>query len=93
MLVTDPVAVLSILLLAVALAVWLGPLPYLRSLGGALLAILFGAALANLGIIPTHEEMPRLYDPIFWLLAGTLGTASGTYAGFAVGAALGSLFI
>jgi uncharacterized membrane protein len=65
MLVADPETVLAILLLAVAVSVWLGRLPYLRSLGGALLAILFGAVLANLGIIPTHDEMPRLYDPIF----------------------------
>jgi len=64
MLVADPVKVLAILLLAVAVSVWLGRLPYLRSLGGALLAILFGAALANFGIIPTHDEMPSLYDPI-----------------------------
>jgi uncharacterized membrane protein len=65
MLVADPVSVLAILLLAVALSVWLGGLPYLRNVGGALLAILLGATLANLGIIPTHDEMPRLYDPIF----------------------------
>jgi uncharacterized membrane protein len=65
MLVADPVAVLAVLLVAVALSVWLGRLPYFRSLGGALIAILIGATLANLGIIPTLDEMPRLYDPIF----------------------------
>lgn len=65
MLVADPVTVLAILLVAVAASVWLGGLPYLRSVGGALLAILIGATLANLGIIPTHDEMPGLYDPIF----------------------------
>jgi len=65
MLVADPVTVLAILLLAVAVSACLGRLPYFRNLGGALLAILFGAALANFGIIPTHDEMPSLYDPIF----------------------------
>ncbi len=65
MLVADPVTVLAILLLAVAVSAWLGRLPYFRNLGGALLAILFGGALANFGIIPTHDEMPSLYDPIF----------------------------
>ncbi len=65
MLVADPVAVLAVLLVAVALSVWLGRLPYFRTLGGALIAILIGATLANLGIIPTPDEMPRLYDPIF----------------------------
>ncbi len=65
MVVADPVTILAILLLAVAVSAWLGRLPYFRSLGGALLAILLGAALANVGIIPTHDEMPSLYDPIF----------------------------
>ena len=65
MLVADPETVLAILLLTVAVSVWLGRLPYFRSVGGALLAILLGAVLANFGIIPTHDEMPSLYDPIF----------------------------
>lgn len=65
MLVADPFTVLAILLLAVAASAWLGRLPYFRNLGGALLAILLGAALANFGIIPTPDEMPGLYDPIF----------------------------
>lgn len=65
MLVADPVTVLAILLLVVAVSAWLGRLPYFRNLGGALLAILFGAALANFGVIPTHDELPSLYDPIF----------------------------
>lgn len=65
MLAADPVTVLAILLIAVAASVWLGRLPYLRNVGGALLAILLGALLANFGIIPTHDEMPGLDDPIF----------------------------
>ena len=65
MLVSNSTAIVAILLAAVVASVWLGRLPYLRSVGGALIAILLGAILANLHVIPTHDEFPEVYDPIF----------------------------
>lgn len=65
MLVSSPTAIVAILLAAVVASILLGRLPYLRNVGGALLAILWGAVLANLHIIPTHDELPEVYDPIF----------------------------
>ena len=63
--VSEPLPVLALLLAVVLLSAWLGSLPYLRSLGGALIAILLGALLANAGAIPTPQRLPALYDPIF----------------------------
>lgn len=65
MLISNATAIVAVLLAAVVASILLGRLPYLRNVGGALLAILLGAVLANLHIIPTHDELPEVYDPIF----------------------------
>lgn len=65
MLISNSTAIVAALLVAVVASILLGRLPYLRNVGGALIAILLGAVLANLHIIPTHDEFPEVYDPIF----------------------------
>lgn len=62
---TDPLAVLALLLCAVAASAFLGRAPLLRQVGGAFIVIVIGALLANLAIIPTPDALPALYDPIF----------------------------
>ena len=63
--ITGQLNVLTALLAIVAVSAFLGTLPYLRTLGGALIAILLGALVSNLGIVPTPHDLPSLYDPIF----------------------------
>jgi len=65
----NPLWVLGILLGVVALSEWLVTKTVAKHLGSALLVILFGAILANLGLIPTASDQYPLYDGIFTYLA------------------------
>jgi uncharacterized membrane protein len=75
----QPVAVLAVLALNVALAQWLLRIRGLRLLGAALLVILLTALTANVGLIPSVTDGSPVYDgiftwiaplAIFWLLLG-----------------------
>ena len=66
---TDPLYLATVLLLLVALAEWLSPKRYFRSLGSALIVILAAAILANLRVIPSASDAPPLYDGIFNYIA------------------------
>ena len=77
--ITDPLALLAVLGLLVALSEWLVRRTVLRHLGVALLVIVLTALTANLGLIPTYTGGVPLYDgiftfvaplAIFWLLLG-----------------------
>jgi uncharacterized membrane protein len=76
---TEPLYILALLAACVALAEWLGRLPVLRHLGAALLVIVLGAVLSNVGALPRYAEGAPIYDgifryvapiAIFWLLLG-----------------------
>lgn len=62
---SDPLYLAAVLLLLVALAEWLSRRRAFRAIGAALLVILAGAILANLGLIPSSTDAPPLYDAIF----------------------------
>jgi hypothetical protein len=54
---------LTFILFAVAaVADWLGTLPAGRWLGGAIISLLLGILLANVGLIPTVSNAPPLYQ-------------------------------
>jgi uncharacterized membrane protein len=66
---TDPLAILALLMLNIIIAEQLAKLPYLGALGTALLVIIITAITANIGLIPASTNAPPLYDGIFIYLA------------------------
>ncbi|PZO11028.1 MAG: hypothetical protein DCF27_01355 [Lysobacteraceae bacterium] len=63
-----PLTVLATLLATVALADWLGRQRGLHYAGAAAMAILLGALLANLGILPVAQDGVAAYDMVFALV-------------------------
>jgi len=59
---TDPIYLLAVLCAVAAVADWLGRLPAGRWLGGAIISLLLGILLANVGLIPTVANAPPLYE-------------------------------
>jgi uncharacterized membrane protein len=69
---TQPLHLVAVLSLLVVLAEWLARRDGFRHLGSALLVILLGAVLSNLGVIPagsTEDAPVPVYDAIFAVLA------------------------
>ena len=64
-----PVYVLSLLCLLVLLAVLAEKTKWGKPLGAALLAIVFTAVIANLGLIPSASNSIPLYNGIFTYIA------------------------
>ncbi len=64
-----PLLVLGLLLLVIFGSEWLVQRTWVRQLGTALLVIVLGAILANLGAIPTASDQYPLYRGIFTYLA------------------------
>jgi uncharacterized membrane protein/uncharacterized protein len=59
---TDSLFLLAVLCAVAAVADWLGGLPAGRWLGGAIISLLLGILLANVGLIPTVASAPPLYE-------------------------------
>lgn len=69
---TNPLFILAVLSVLVAVGEWLGERPGFRHIGSALLIIIGGAIAANLGVIPANstEAAPvPVYDAIFSTVA------------------------
>lgn len=64
----NPIQILAILLLAVALSDWLGRQRGFRHASAAGIVILLGAALANAGVLPVATDGIPVYDMIFALV-------------------------
>jgi uncharacterized membrane protein/uncharacterized protein len=58
---TDSIYLLAVLCAVAAVADWLGKFPAGRWLGGAIISLLLGIVLANVGLIPTVSNAPPLY--------------------------------
>jgi uncharacterized membrane protein len=58
---TDSIQLLAVLCAVAAVAEWLGRLPAGRWFGGAIVSLLLGMLLANVGLIPTAASAPPLY--------------------------------
>lgn len=69
LLLTNPVYITFILLLLVVLAEWLSQQRFFKYFGSSLLAIIMAAILANMGIIPSSQNAPPLYEGIFTYIA------------------------
>jgi len=61
----QPAYILAVLLLVIALSEWLGTKKYFKHLGSVLIVIIITAILANLGVVPSSNNAPPLYDKIF----------------------------
>jgi len=61
--------ILAVLLIAVAIAHWLGDKPGGRLVGSALLVIILAAGLANLGFIPLAREQVPVYNTLLGTVA------------------------
>lgn len=66
---STPLAVGVVLLLAVVAVDWLGRTRRLRMIGPAMLALLLGAALSNLGVIPSTTTRHPIYEAAFTVVA------------------------
>lgn len=66
---SDSIAVLAMLIAAVAAAEWLGRRGPGRRLGPAVVVIVLGAIIGNLGVVPSASSTPALYDGIFRIVA------------------------
>lgn len=72
-LLVSPFAVLVALLTVVAISEWAARWPIFRKVGSAILALLLGALLANLNIIPTPGNDTPIYDAVFaYILPGAI---------------------
>jgi uncharacterized membrane protein len=69
---TNAVAILSVLTFNVYLAFQLERIPQLKALSPSLLVIVLGALEANFGLIPTSSTAPSIYDGIFAYVAPML---------------------
>jgi uncharacterized membrane protein len=67
--VVEPLYVVAVLWLLVALAEWLSRKKHFRYLGSALIVILAAAVLANVGLLPSSRNAPALYDGVFNYIA------------------------
>ncbi len=65
----NPIYVLSMLALMVMLAVYVERTSFGKPLGAALLAIVFTAIIANMGLIPSASNTISLYEGIFTYVA------------------------
>ena len=66
---SDPLFILAILGLLVAMAEWLGRTAWGRHLGSALWVIVLTAVVANFGMIPTYSDDIAVYHGIFTYVA------------------------
>ena len=87
--ITDPIYLLAVLCSVTAVAEWLRGLPAGRWFGGAIISLLLGILLANVGLIPTVANAPPLYEyliavgapvAIFLILAEHLARMNGSHA-------------
>ena len=67
--ITNPIYVLAVLCLLVILSIYAGKTRFGKQVGAALLVIVFGAVLANAGVIPTASNSIGLYNAIFTYVA------------------------
>ena len=67
--ITNPIYVLTVLCLLIILSIYAGNTRFGKQFGPALLVIVFGAVMANLGLIPTASNSIELYSSIFSYIA------------------------
>ncbi len=61
----EPIYVLTVLLLLIVVSEWLARRGVFKHIGSVLIVIIAAAIIANLGIIPSSQNPPVVYDGIF----------------------------
>lgn len=61
----EPIYVLTILFLLIVVSEWLAQLRFFKHIGSVLIVIIIAAIIANIGIIPSSQNPPPIYDGIF----------------------------
>jgi uncharacterized membrane protein len=61
----DPIYILAVLFLLIVVSDWLAKKRYFSHIGSVLIVIIAAAILANIGLIPSSQNAPALYDDIF----------------------------
>jgi uncharacterized membrane protein len=61
----DPVYILAVLFLLIVVSEWLAKKRFFSHIGAVLIVIIAAAVLANIGLIPSSQNAPPLYDDIF----------------------------
>lgn len=61
----EPVYILTILLLLIVGSEWLARTRFFKHIGSVLIVIILAAIVANIGIIPSSQSPPAIYDGIF----------------------------
>lgn len=65
MFINNPLYIISVLLLLVVFAEWLGQQKFFNKIGSSLLVIIAGAVVANFHLIPSSQNASPVYDGIF----------------------------
>ncbi len=65
MFIHEPIYILTILLLLIAGSEWLAQNGVFKHIGSVLIIIIAAAILANIGVIPSSQNAPPIYDGIF----------------------------
>ena len=66
---SESIYLLVVFCAVAAVAEWLGRLPVGRWLGGAIISLLVGFLLANVGLVPTVADAPPFYDHVISVAA------------------------
>jgi uncharacterized membrane protein len=61
----DPIYILAVLFLLIVVSEWLAKKRFFSHIGSVLIVIIAAAILANIGLIPSSQNAPALYDGIF----------------------------
>ncbi len=61
----EPVYIVTILLFLIVASEWLAQKSFFKHIGSVLIIIIAAAILANLGVLPSSNNAPPLYDAIF----------------------------
>ena len=64
-LIQQPVYILAVLFLLIVASEWLAKKRFFGHIGSVLIVIIAAAILANLGLIPSSQNVPPLYESIF----------------------------
>lgn len=63
--INEPVYILAVLFFLIVFSEWLARQRFFNHIGSVLIVIIAAAVLANLGLIPSSQDPPPLYDTIF----------------------------
>lgn len=61
----EPIYILAVLFLLIVVSEWLAKKHFFSHIGSVLIVIIAAAILANIGLIPSSQNAPPLYDAIF----------------------------